>query len=138
MKKLIDFIKKILAIEFIRYLIGGGSVTLLNFFLYVILLYFGVVYHLANLISIVVAKIYGYFINKFFVYKSKRNNILQTAKESFKYAISRAITGVLDYVLVILFVETFNFNKIAVKIFVMIIVIVLNYTLGKFWVFKKN
>ena len=137
MKKLIDFIKKILAIEFIRYLIGGGSVTLLNFFLYVILLYFGVVYHLANLISIVVAKIYGYFINKFFVYKSKRNNILQTAKESFKYAISRAITGVLDYVLVILFVETFNFNKIAVKIFVMIIVIVLNYTLGKFWVFKN-
>ena len=138
MKKLIEFIKKMLSMEFIRYLIGGGSITILNFALYVVLLYSGAVYHIANLISIVTAKIYGYFVNKLFVYKSKRNNILQTAKESLNYAISRAITGILDYILVILFVETLNFNKVAVKIFVMIIVIVINYILGKCWVFKKN
>lgn len=137
MKKLLDYIKKLLSIEFIRYIIGGGSITFLNFALYIVLLYFGVVYHIANLIAIIVAKVYGYFVNKFFVYRSKKNRFKETAVESFKYFLSRAFTGVFDYVLVVLLVEMLDFNKIAVKIFVMVIVILLNYVLGKFYVFKS-
>lgn len=138
MEKLIEIIKKILSVEFWRYIIGGGMTTFLNFFIYVLLLYCGVVYHLANLIAIIIAKVASYFINKLFVYRSHNKNLMQTATESFRFFMSRAFTGVVDYVLVFLLVESLHLNKIGVKIFVMIIVIVLNYVLGKFYVFNNK
>lgn len=136
MNRIEKLIKKLLSIEFIRYILGGGFTTFLNFTIYYILLYFGVVYHLANLIAIINAKIYSYFVNKFFVYRSKNKHFKETAIESLKYILARSFTGIVDYILVILLVEMLDFNKITVKIVVMIIVIILNYILGKVYVFK--
>ena len=138
MNEIEKLIKKLLSLEFIRYILGGGFTTFLNFAIYYLLLYCGVVYHLANLIAIINVKIYSYFVNKFFVYRSKNNHFKETAIESFKYFLSRAFTGIVDYLLVILLVEILDCNKVAVKIIVLIIVIILNYVLGKVYVFKHK
>ena len=128
------FIKK----EFIRYLIGGGTVTLLNAGLYTVLVLCSMKPRWANLIALVVAKVYGYFINKLFVYQSKGLSVKETRIEFAKYFSARALTGIVDYVFVFILVELYNYNAFLTKYGVMILVIVMNYFFGKFWVFKHG
>lgn len=130
--------RKIKNNEFLRYLIGGGTITILNAGLYTILVLLAMKPRWANLIALVVAKVYGYFINKLFVYKSKGLNAKETRWEFARYCSARGFTGLVDYVLVLILAEGYGFNAFYTKYGVMILVIVLNYFFGKFWVFKKE
>lgn len=129
---------KIIKKEFVRYLIGGGTITVLNAGLYTILVLFAMKPRWANLIALVVAKIYGYFINKLFVYKSKGLNAKETRWEFARYFSARGFTGLVDYVLVLILAEGYGLNAFYTKYGVMVLVIVLNYLFGKFWVFKND
>lgn len=129
---------KIIKKEFVRYLIGGGTITILNAGLYTILVLFAMKPRWANLIALVVAKLYGYFINKLFVYKSKGLTAKEARWEFARYFSARGLTGLVDYVLVLILAEGYGFNAFYTKYGVMILVIVLNYLFGKFWVFKND
>ena len=124
--------------EFVRYLIGGGTVTVLNAGIYTVLVLFAMKPRWANLIALAAAKVYGYFINKFFVYQSRGLSAKDTRLEFAKYLSARGLTGLVDYVLVLLLAEGYGFNAFYTKYGVMILVILLNYFFGKFWVFKNG
>ncbi len=130
---------KALIAEIFRYLVSGVSVTLLNVLLYTVLVLFDVKYTVANLISIVVAKVYAYLINKFYVYRHRAKSWQDLAEEILKFTIVRGSTGVLDYFGVVFLVEMLGFDNLIAKYFVTLLVIVLNYVLGKKYVFyAKN
>ena len=129
--------KKIQNKDFFRYIIGGGIITLVNIALYTILVFTRIKVHWANLIAIIVAKILGYFINKYYVYQSKSNDIKSIEKEAGKYVIARGFTGIVDYFSTVVLIELCNYPKYLTKYFITAIVVVLNYILGKYFVFKK-
>lgn len=124
--------------EFIRYLIGGGTITVLNAGLYTVLVLLAMKPRWANLIALVVAKLYGYFINKLFVYKSKGLSAKEARWEFARYFSARGFTGLVDYVLVLILAEGYGLNAFYTKYGVMVLVIILNYLFGKFWVFKNE
>lgn len=135
---MIKWIKKALNSEVIRYAISGGMVTLTNAAGYFILLQLGIVYTVANIISLILSKVVGYLLNKLWVYRSKNDNLKQMLLELFRFVLARGFTGLVDFFGLILMVELFGMNERISKIAIMLLVIVLNYILGKKAVFIKK
>lgn len=136
MKKVVE--KKKSFAEIIRYGIAGITTTLVNIGLYQGLVLLGMDYKAANLLAIICAKIYGYFVNKLFVFKSHCNTRKELFAEIGKFIGARGITGIVDYAGLILLVGVFGFDKVISKYEITVAVIVLNYFLGKFLVFKMS
>jgi len=133
-----EYIKRVFSLEILRYGIAGGCVTLSNVLTYFLLLQFGVVYTVANIVSLVLSKTVGYFLNKFWVYKSRCESLKEVLFELLRFIGARGFTGIVDFAGVVLLVEIFSFNERISKIVLMLLVIVLNYILGKKAVFIKK
>ena len=90
---------------------------------------------LLNIISWVVGVVAGYFMNRKFVFKSKEPNIW---KEFLQFSSGRLSTGVLDNVMMVLMVNVLRINESFSKLFVCVLVMIGNYIVSKFFVFKKG
>ena len=75
------------------------------------------------------------FTNRKYVFESSSQNIL---KEAVSFFSSRLATGILDMVLMWLFVYFNVVNDVIAKVIVNVIVVVLNYVLSKLVVFKGD
>ena len=124
--------------QIIRYALGGISTTLLNIFLFWLLSFIMPGYRSANLIAIILAKFYGYLINKLFVFRSRHLTREQLIREILTYTASRGFTGIVDYFGLILLISVIGIEPFHAKVIVQGIVIVLNYVLGKIIVFKPS
>lgn len=123
--------------EFIKYGFWGVVTTLLNLFLYWLLIKLGIDYTISNIITLITIKTLCYFVNKIFVFETKCKSKKELSKEVIKYILSRLFTMALDYFGVILFVEVFRIDKIISKMIVLVIVVLVNYFLCKKYVYKK-
>lgn len=124
--------------ELSQYFIFGVLTTLLNVGLFQTLVYLHLNYMIANLIALVSAKTFAYVTNKFFVFKSQTTHIYDTAAEIIRFGFARGFTGVVDYFGLIFLVEVLSFDAVYSKYFLQIVVIILNYILGKKLVFTKK
>jgi len=88
-----------------------------------------------SVISWVVGVVFGYFMNRIFVFKSKEPNML---KEFLQFSGGRVSTWVLDAVMMILMVNVMSINEAFSKIFVSVLVMIGNYIISKLFVFKKK
>lgn len=88
-----------------------------------------------SIISWVVGVVFGYFMNRIFVFKSKEPNML---KEFLQFSGGRVSTWVLDAVMMILMVNIMHLNEAFSKIFVSVLVMIGNYIISKLFVFKKK
>ena len=122
---------------FLRYIVGGGITTLVNIALYTILVLFTMKVRWANLVAMIIAKVLSYFINKYYVYRSQSNNFKSMSEEAGKYIVARGFTGIVDYFTTVVLIEIWGFPKFLTKYFITALVIVLNYLLGKYFVFKN-
>ena len=130
--------KNILDKEIMRYIVGGTVITIINITLYTILVVFQMKIRWANLIALTIAKLLGFFINKYYVYQSKNNNIKSIGKEAGKYIVARGFTGIMDYFATVILIEFCNYPKFLTKYLITALVIILNYILGKYFIFKKD
>lgn len=94
-------------------------------------------YQIANLISIVLTKMFAYMVNKLFVFKTK-SGIVDTLKEMVRFILARAATGVVDYFGLIILVEIVMVDSVLGKAVMIVITTVMNYILGKYKVFVKK
>lgn len=128
-------------IEIIRYLIIGGFTTVLSLVTYYLLIYtlfdpnVNVELQITNIISWVVSVTFAYFANRGFVFKTKEKMSL---KEGFNFYLSRVSTLLLDMLMMYVFVSVFKLNDKIIKFIIQIVIIILNYVLSKFIVFKKR
>lgn len=130
-------ISKIFNKETMTYVLWGLTTTLINVFLYT--MFCDIMdYKIANLIAIVIAKVYAYFVNKFLVFHHKCSDWKELFREICTFVITRGFSGIVDYFGVLVMVELFNINKNFSKYSVAFFVIVLNYVFGKLVVFKKK
>jgi len=138
MKRLFSLIKKYE--EIISYLVVGVLTTIVSLLVYYIcVLTFldpkvALELQVANIISWICSVAFAYITNRIFVFKSKAKNIL---KEISTFVSSRILTLILDMLMMYLMVTIFGLNDKICKIFVQIVVIVLNYVFSKLFVFKK-
>lgn len=136
MNKIKELLKKYK--EFIRYGIFGLLTTLLHILLFWLLIKLGLKYYIANVITLITIKALSYIVNKIFVFKTKCKNKKELINEIFKYTISRLFTLLLDYFGLILLVEVFKVNELLGKIIVLVLVVLINYFLCKYIVYKKE
>lgn len=130
-------LKEIINRQVIDYFIWGVSTTLVNLVLYTLLCLI-VDYRIANFIAIIVCKIYAYVVNKYFVFRSRCGNMKELFQEVSRYVLSRGFTGLVDYVGVLILVEVAGIHKLASKYFITVLVMFLNYILGKYAVFRRT
>lgn len=132
MKKQDLFEKK----EAVRYLFWGVVTVAFNYLSY-LLLQAVMAYQIANLLSIVATKIFAYCTNRKFVFRSKSGKFDQV-KEIARYLVSRGLTGVVDFFGLILLTETILPDDRLGKMIMIGVTTVLNYFLGKIFVFQKS
>ena len=135
---IIEKIKKIISDrEFFRYIIGGIGTTFVNVVIYTVLVLFSMKVHWANLIALISAKVFGYVVNKYYVYQTKNSDLKSISLEASRYITARGLTGIFDYFSTVLLVELWHYPPFLTKYFITGVVIILNYILGKYFVFKK-
>lgn len=144
--------------EIIMYLIFGVLTTVVSWGSYTVFadcLKLSV--FIANILSWICAILFAYITNKIWVFESKSFKPKDLAKEIAAFTASRGITGVIEILLVPLLskwgfdnlfytalsnsnitADIFFTNGIYSKIFVSVIVVILNYIFSKLIVFKKE
>lgn len=90
---------------------------------------------IANIISWIFAVAFAYFTNRKYVFLSKEKDKL---KEATKFILSRLTTLGLDMLTMFIMVSILNINDRISKLVSQVIVIIGNYIISKFFVFKKN
>lgn len=88
----------------------------------------------AIIISWIVSVLFAYVTNRKYVFESKSKSIF---KEISSFFGSRALTLILEMVIMYIFVTALNFNVYLFTIISQVLVIVLNYVFSKLFVFKK-
>lgn len=125
--------------EVILYLLFGGLTTLVNIVLYALLarvLLMDVT--VSTAIAWVVSVIFAYLTNRKWVFQSRASGSRAILRELIAFFGGRAFSGLLDIGIMFLFAETLGFNDIVVKILSNILVIIINYILSKWIVFRKR
>lgn len=125
--------------EILRYLMVGVTTTIINTFAYHMLARrLGIYYLTSTILAWIVAVVFAFFANKFLVFRQKDTRLNVMIREFISFIMARLATGGLDVAVMWLGVSILNQNDLMIKIISNMIVIVLNYILGKFFVFGKK
>ena len=134
-------LKKLNYREIIAYLIVGVLTTIVSLgTYYLVTITFlnpnkPVELQIANVISWIFAVAFAYFTNRKYVFESKEKD---KVKEGIKFILSRLTTLGLDMLTMFIMVSILNINDRISKLVSQVIVIIGNYVISKFFVFKKN
>ena len=120
--------------ELYSYVFWGVLSTILNIGLAQLAVWSGIDYKISNAITLVIVKVFCYFTNKIFVFKTPFGSFHRFITEIF----ARWITFLVDYFGVILLVEVMKQSFFFSKCVLSVIVIALNYILSKKMVFHKQ
>ena len=127
--------------EIINYLVIGVLTTFVTLIAYYICVYTfldpnkTIELQIANVLSWIVGVTFAYITNRKIVFKSNEKNI---KKELSKFIIGRLTTLFTDMLFMFITVSTLNLNDKIMKIISNIIVIILNYIISKFMIFKRK
>lgn len=125
--------------ESLMYLVFGGLTVGVNIATYIGLTrIIELNYMVANIIAWIVAVIFAYITNKFFVFESNNTELKFLIKEFTSFVSCRLLSGVMEMILMYIMIDMMGINDFITKIFTNILVIVLNYVLSKVIIFKKQ
>lgn len=125
-------------IEVIKYIIFGVGTTLINIISFMGLGYLGLDYRISNIIAWILSVIFAFYTNKKYVFNSNSIDIKVLKKESISFISARLFSLIIDMVLMILLINFMNINELFSKILVNVIIIIINYILSKFYIFKDK
>ena len=127
--------------EIINYLIVGGLTTVVSLVTYYLcVLTFldpndPIQLQIANVISWIFAVTFAYFTNRKYVFESKNKNLL---KEGSAFFGARIATLLMDMAFMALLVSVLHMNDKIAKILVQVLIVIANYVLSQFFVFRKK
>jgi len=119
-----------------RYFVWGIITVGFNYISYLVFDFFWG-YKIGNLLSIISTKIFAYFSNKKYVFKTI-TNWHQQIKEMIRYVFGRTFTGIVDFVGLIILTDVFLIDDKIGKIVMIVITTLINYCVGKWYVFGKK
>ena len=127
--------------ELINYLIIGILTTIVSLATYYLLTLTildannKVYLQIANIISWIACVTFAYFTNRKYVFKVKNKSNI---KEVINFYLSRISTLLTDMIIMYIFVSILKFDNRIVKLIAQVVIIILNYILSKFIVFKSS
>lgn len=139
MKKIIALFKKYK--EQILYLVFGVLTTVVDILVFSLLTHTllrgggRVEQIVANVIAWVAAVAFAYVTNRILVFESRDTRVLL---ELLKFTGSRALTLLIDTLIILLFTAVLSLNADLANIVANLFVIVLNYVISKLFVFRKQ
>ncbi len=138
---MIDLIRKMLVKyrELLMYGVVGVITTVINMAVYWLLSEpMAVHYAAANIVAWVAAVVFAFFANKLFVFENHGWSAAVVAHEAWTFFLSRAASLLADAAGMWLMIDVLAAPNMPSKFLVNVIVILINYVLGKFWVFGKK
>ena len=133
--KLKEFIKNNDLIKLIRFSIVGVGNTLINWSIFLILNAFGVYYIISNIIAYIIATINSYIWNSLWVFKYGQGLNINT---SVRFFILNLVGLTVNTTIMYILVDILNFNKFIALVIASVLVVMMNYTINKLWVFKEK
>jgi putative flippase GtrA len=125
--------------EVLLYLFFGGLTFIISMVSYTIAnIGLSINELIANLISWVLAVLFAFFTNRIWVFQSATNTWKEFGMQMLDFFCGRVATLIVEEIIILVFITILAFNSVLVKLVAQIIVIVLNYVISKFWVFKKK
>ena len=125
--------------ELVSYVFWGVMTTAVNYAAYFLLRNVLLVPLVAgNVTAWAVSVLFAYFVNKLFVFRSKDWAWRVALRELWQMAASRLFTLGLETGILWLFVKKLLLNEFIVKLGANVVVVIANYVLSKFIIFKKN
>ncbi len=119
----------------VLYLIFGGLTTAVNmicFFFFKKVFSFST--GISNVIAWFLSVLFAFVTNKYIVFKDKGKEKLKQLAEFFG---ARIFSGLLDTVIIVIFIDYLLFPEFLIKLLSNILVIIINYIASKFIIFKK-
>ena len=137
---MLELINKLLKNDKIRYIFAGGLTTLVNYIVFFSLRVFtNIERNVSNIIAIIMAMIFAYFINKLFVFESKTSSVSDTIREAVAFFGARLISMFVEVLGLAIVCDSFRIPEWIAKLFIVqIIVLVLNYIFSKVLVFNRT
>ena len=121
--------------EILNYIIFGIFTSIVNIATYLLLTdVFNVYYVFANILAWIMSVFFAYFTNRTWVFESENKNII---KEISMFYSARLFTGVIDTLMMILFIDILSLENTFSKLVTAVVVILLNYLFSKKIIFKK-
>lgn len=127
--------------ELINYLIIGILTTVVSLATYYLLTLTvlnasnAIYLQISNIIAWLASVTFAYFTNRKFVFKvQNKSNI----REGINFYLSRISTLLIDMLIMYIFVSLLKFDNRIMKLITQIVIIILNYVLSKFIVFKNK
>ena len=120
------------------YLIFGGLTTVINLAAFYVLrrMFPFETTAPANICAWFISVVFAFFTNKYFVFEADKKSQNSGLFQLLSFFAARLFSGILDIVIVLIFVDIINFPDMPVKVVSNIIVIVLNYVASKLVIFK--
>ena len=119
----------------VLYLIFGGLTTAVNmicFFLFEKVFHFST--GVSNIFAWFFSVLFAFFTNKYIVFNNRGKNKIKQLAEFFG---ARIFSGLLDTIIVVIFIDYLLFPSFLIKLLSNILVIIINYVASKFIIFKK-
>lgn len=123
--------------ELLLYLFFGVMTTLVNFIVYFVCRsLFSIEYQVSIVLAWLLSVLFAFYTNKYFVFQEKqpKNKWI----EMFRFYSSRVATLGIELILMLLLIDYLNVSEVFSKVFVQIVIIVLNYILSKLFVFRNK
>jgi putative flippase GtrA len=93
---------------------------------------------IANIISWIFAVLFAFFTNRKWVFDGDANTAKGLWGQMLSFFGGRLFTLAVEEGILALFVTLLGFDELIVKLVAQVVVIVLNYFISKFWVFRKK
>lgn len=120
--------------ELASYTVFGVLTTIISILSYKLFLLVEIKYLIAQTGSSSVAVLFAYITNRVYVFKSKNN--IKT--ESIKFFIARIAVFFIETLMLFVLVSYLDFDEFYSKVAVVILVVIANYVLSKFIVFRES
>ena len=124
--------------EIILYLIFGGLTTVVSFVVYYAILWAGMHYLAAQVISWAAAVAFAFVVNKLFVFEDRDNTPGALLRQIGQFVSVRIASGVLETALLWLLVDVIRISENIAKIPVAVLTVIINYIASKLLIFRKN
>ncbi|TCO69366.1 putative flippase GtrA [Marinisporobacter balticus] len=123
-------------LKIFNYLILGFFTTVINISIYSILVLLKKSYMISNLVAFSISIIFAYITNKKWVFNhGDKKNI--DVEELIKFCVARVGTLLMESIMLYIGITLLRFNQYGVKTIANIVVIIVNYVLSQYIVFKK-
>ncbi|MCI8590091.1 MAG: GtrA family protein [Clostridiales bacterium] len=125
--------------EMLRYLFAGGLTTAVSIGAYTFFTRIcHINYYLSNIGAWILAVIFAFVINKFFVFNSRQKKTAIIAKEFAQFVLARLFSLGLETFVFFIMIDLANMNDLVTKFTAQIVVMAANYLFSKLIIFRST